>query len=333
MIKLGRKSKLILAAASALILMAACQQKGAEPPSGSEAVKSESGAAADTKKDSSKKTVVVTTSFLQDMTQQLAGDTVNVELIIPAGEDPHLYTAKPEDNKKLQSADLVLYHGLHFEGKMVEALEQLGIAVSKNFPKDKIGQMDMNGEVGTDPHFWFDIDLYKMAVKEACTALSELNPENKAMYEKNRDDYIVQLTELDEYIKKAIATIPDDRRYLITPHDAFNYFSRAYGVTVKAPQGVSTESEVSNQDIQETIDFIVEHKIKAVFAESTTDPARMEKLREGAEAKGWDVQIVGKEGDQDEQLFSDSLAPKGSQGDNYIDMYKHNVDLIVKYLK
>ena len=127
-------------------------------------------------------------------------------------------------------------------------------------------------EVVTDPHFWFDIDLYKMAVKEACTALSELNPENKAMYEKNRDDYIVQLTELDEYIKKAIATIPDDRRYLITPHDAFNYFSRAYGVTVKAPQGVSTESEVSNQDIQETIDFIVEHKIKAVFAESTTDP-------------------------------------------------------------
>uniref|UniRef100_UPI0023F00883 metal ABC transporter solute-binding protein, Zn/Mn family n=1 Tax=Johnsonella ignava TaxID=43995 RepID=UPI0023F00883 len=134
-------------------------------------------------------------------------------------------------------------------------------------------------------------------------------------------------------IKENIEKIPADRRYLITPHDAFNYFSRAYSVTVKAPQGVSTESEVSNQDIQETIDFIVEHKIKAVFAESTTDPARMEKLREGAAAKGQDVKIVGKEGEQDEQLFSDSLAPKGQPGDTYIDMYKHNVDLIVKYLK
>ena len=101
-----------------------------------------------------KKNVVVTTSFLQDMVEELAGDTVNVELIIPAGEDPHLYVAKPEDYTKLSKSDLTLYHGLHFEGKMVEALEAKGEAVSRNFPKDRIGTMDEDSQVITDPHFW-----------------------------------------------------------------------------------------------------------------------------------------------------------------------------------
>ena len=275
------------------------------------------------------KNIVVTTSFLYDIVEQIAGDTVNVELIIPAGEDPHLYIAKPEDLKKLQSADLVLYHGLHFEGKMVEVLDKLGISVSKQFPKDKIGSMEEDGQVIIDPHFWFDISLYKMAVEETKKALSNLNPKDSDLYEKNTEKYLSELTQLDNYIIENIQKIPEGQRYLITPHDAFNYFSKSYGITVKAPQGVSTSSEVSNADIQETIDFIVEHKIKAVFAESTTDPARMEKLREGVVAKGFDVKIVKGHGNE---LFSDSLAPKGQEGDNYIDMYKHNVDLIVSNL-
>ena len=275
------------------------------------------------------KNIVVTTSFLYDIVEKIAGDTVNVELIIPAGEDPHLYIAKPEDLKKLQSADLVLYHGLHFEGKMVEVLDKLGISVSKQFPKDKIGSMEEDGQVIIDPHFWFDISLYKMAVEETKKALSNLNPKDADLYEKNTEKYLSELTQLDNYIIENIQKIPEGQRYLITPHDAFNYFSKSYGITVKAPQGVSTSSEVSNADIQETIDFIVEHKIKAVFAESTTDPARMEKLREGVVAKGFDVKIVKGHGNE---LFSDSLAPKGQEGDNYIDMYKHNVDLIVSNL-
>ena len=275
------------------------------------------------------KNIVVTTSYLYDIVEKIAGDTVNVELIIPAGEDPHLYIAKPEDLKKLQSADLVLYHGLHFEGKMVEVLDKLGISVSKQFPKDKIGSMEEDGQVIIDPHFWFDISLYKMAVEETKKALSNLNPKDADLYEKNTEKYLSELTQLDNYIIENIQKIPEGQRYLITPHDAFNYFSKSYGITVKAPQGVSTSSEVSNSDIQETIDFIVEHKIKAVFAESTTDPARMEKLREGVVAKGFDVKIVKGHGNE---LFSDSLAPKGQEGDNYIDMYKHNVDLIVSNL-
>lgn len=276
------------------------------------------------------KKVVVTTSFLEDMVNQIAGDSVDIELIIPAGEDPHLYVAKPEDYNKLDEADLVLYHGLHFEGKMIEALEAKGVSLSDNFPADKLGQMDEDGHMITDPHFWFNLDLYKLAVSNASEALIELVPDMEDEYVKKTNEYLSKLDDLDAYIKENINMIPKEHRYLITPHDAFNYFSAAYDIEVKAPQGVSTETEVSNNDIEETIDFIVEHQIKAVFAESTTDPARMEKLKEGAKAKGHDVMIVSGEGNE---LFSDSLAPKGHMGDTFIDMYKHNVDLIVENLK
>lgn len=329
-----RKFGILIAAVGAAFALCACSGNGGTDDRNSgqitQAVNENKSSEASGAGEKSEKNVVVTTSFLQDMVEQIAGDTVDIKLIIPAGEDPHLYVAKPEDYTKLSEADLTLYHGLHFEGKMVEALEATGEAVSRNFPEDKIGTMDENGAVIVDPHFWFDIDLYKMAVEAASESLENLNPGYKDMYEKQKTKYIEELTELDNYVRENISSIPKESRYLITPHDAFNYFSRAYDIEVKAPQGVSTESEVANQDIQETIDFIVEHKIKAIFAESTTDPARMEKLREGAAAKGADVKIVKGEGNE---LFSDSLAPKGQDGDTYIDMYKHNVKLITDNLK
>ncbi|WP_329887008.1 metal ABC transporter solute-binding protein, Zn/Mn family [Pseudoramibacter sp. HA2172] len=278
----------------------------------------------------SKKTVTVTTSFLYDMVKHLAGENVHLKLIIPAGEDPHLYVAKSEDLRKIQSADLVLYHGLHFEGKMQDALKGKGYAVSKTFNLEKIGSMEEGGKRVQDPHFWFDIDLYKEATSNAASALIKTMPEKKAQIEKNRDAYLKTLTALDRENKSKLAQIPKSQRYLITPHDAFNYFSRRYAILVRAPQGVSTDSEVANKDIEDTADFIVAHRIKAIFAESTTDPARMEKLREACRAKGFNVKVVKSEG---EQLFSDSLAPRGQAGDTYVSMYRHNVDLIVRYLK
>lgn len=262
------------------------------------------------------------------MVTQIAGDKVNIKEIIPAGEDPHLYVAKSGDLKKISSADLVLYHGLHFEGKMVEALEQSGVAVSKNFPKDQELTMDEDGESITDPHFWFDLNLYSKAVDTATDELAKLLKDD-SIKEKGKT-YQKELKELDSYIKEQVATLPKDGRYLITPHDAFNYFSRSYGIKVVAPQGVSTEGEVSNTNISETVDFIVDHKVKAIFAESTTDPARMEKLKENVEAKGGNVTVVSGEGNE---LFSDSLAPVGQEGDTFIDMYRHNIDLIVSNLK
>ena len=278
----------------------------------------------------SKKMVTTTTSFLYDMTKVLAGDYVDVDMVIPAGEDPHLYIPKTKDVEKITNADLVLFHGLHFEGKMVDILEKNGVDLSANFPKDKIGQMDEGGKTIVDPHFWFDISLYKLACENDAKALDELVPEHKEDIDKNLQIYLKKLDDLDAYNKKRLGEIKESSRYLITPHDAFNYFSRAYNIKVVAPQGVSTDSEVANKDIESTANFIVEHKVPAIFAESTTDPARMEKLKEMCKAKGFDVKVVSGDGNE---LFSDSLAPSGQDGDNYIDMYKHNVDLIVDNLK
>ncbi|MGV3294922.1 metal ABC transporter solute-binding protein, Zn/Mn family [Streptococcus pluranimalium] len=274
--------------------------------------------------------VTVTTSFLDDMVKQLAGDYVKRDLIIPAGEDPHLYVAKSSDLKKLQEADLVLYHGLHFEGKMVDALEAKGTAVTKGFSKKDVGTMDEDGEKVVDPHFWFDIDLYKKAVKEASKELKELVPEHRSDIAKNTKEYLAELDDLDQWNKKALSVIPKESRYLVTPHDAFNYFARRYDFTLYAPQGVSTDSEVANSDMMETVNLINEHKIKAIFTESTTNPERMKKLQEAVAAKGGNVAVVTGEG---KELFSDSLAPEGQDGDSYIDMYKHNTNLIVEALK
>ncbi|WP_243343806.1 zinc ABC transporter substrate-binding protein [Anaerococcus sp. AGMB09787] len=279
---------------------------------------------------SAKKSVTVTTSFLNDMVKNLAGDKVDVNLIIPAGEDPHLYVAKPQDLQKIKEADLLLYHGLHFEGKMIDALEKTGYAVTETFSKDKLGSMKEDGAEIVDPHFWFDIDLYKEATTNAANKLTELLPEAKEEIDGNLKAYLAKLDELDEENRKALEAIPEGQRQLITPHDAFNYFSRRYNIPVMAPQGVSTDSEVANKDIDKTVDFIVNNKVKAIFAESTTDPARMEKLKEAAAAKGFEVKVVSGEG---QELFSDSLAAEGEDGDTYIDMYRHNVKLISENLK
>ncbi len=279
---------------------------------------------------SDKKNVVVTTSFLADMVEQIAGDSVNIDMIIPAGEDPHLYVAKPDDLTKIQKSDLLLYHGIHFEGKMVEALEKKGTAVTKNFKDDEIGVMEEDGEKIKDPHFWFNLDLYKKAVDVANEELGKLVPEKKDEYSKKAEAYKAELDKLNEENKKLLSEIPKENRYLVTPHDAFNYFSRAYDIEVVAPQGVSTDSELANKDIDKTAQFIVDHKIKAIFAESTTNPERMNKLKEIVKSKGFDVKVVSGE---DKELFSDSLAPKGSKGDTFIDMYRHNVHLMNENLK
>ena len=277
-----------------------------------------------------KKTVTVTTSFLQDMTKQLAGDYVNIELIIPAGEDPHLYVAQPADLEKIKKADLLLYHGLHFEGKMAEVLEKKGVAVTKNFADANINYMEEDGKKIVDPHFWFDVALYKQATETAAAELIKLVPAHEKEIQENLKKYLADLDALDAEITQKIAQIPADQRNLVTPHDAFNYFSRRYHVNVIAPQGVSTDSEVANADIEKTANYIVEHKVKAVFAESTTNPERMKKLQEVCKTKGFDVEIVGGEGSE---LFSDSLAPVGQKGDTYITMYRSNIDLIVSHLK
>lgn len=275
-----------------------------------------------------KPVVTVSTSFLRDMVQQLAGDQVTVETIIPAGEDPHGYIARPQDLEKLQEADLVLYHGLHLEAQMVDALESVGTAVTEDFSEEDLLQVDQDGNTAVDPHFWFDISLYQQAVDKVASELVELTGDESI--NETATAYKAELDEVDEWAQTEIASIPENQRYLITPHDAFNYFSHRYGIEVVAPQGISTQSEASNADISNIASFIVENKVPAIFAESTTDPARMQRIQEAVEAEGQTVEVVSGDG---QSLFSDSLALEGQDGDTYIDMFKHNVNLIVSKLK
>lgn len=288
-------------------------------------------------KDDNKKNITVTTTFIEDMVHELIGnDKANIELIIPAGEDPHIYVPKPEDFNKLTEADLVLYHGIHFEGKMVDALEGVGYAVTESFDKNDIGEMEDAKDASSmveDPHFWFDLDLYAEAFTNAANKLKELYADDSqmlALIDENHDRYLKELKDLDKYNGDRIAEIPEGQRYLITPHDAFNYFSRRYDMTVMAPQGVTTDSEVANKDLEDTAQFIADKKIKAIFAESTTNPERMEKLKDIVKSKGFETEVISGHG---RELLSDSLADPGEAGDNFIDMYKHNVDLIVDNLK
>jgi manganese/zinc/iron transport system substrate-binding protein len=287
------------------------------------------GSADEAANDGDEKPVVtVSTSFLRDMVTQLAGDQVTVETIIPAGEDPHGYLARPDDLEKIQEADLVLYHGLHLEAQMIKALEATGVAVTKDFNEADLSAVEEDGESEVDPHFWFDISLYQKAVDTVAAELVALTGDETI--NNQAAAYKEELSDLDTWAQSEIASIPEGHRYLITPHDAFNYFAQRYGIEVVAPQGISTQSEASNADISAIANFIVENQVPAIFAESTTDPARMQRIQEAVSANGGEVTVVSGNG---QQLFSDSLANEGQEGDTYIDMFKHNVNLIVSNLK
>lgn len=277
-----------------------------------------------------KPNLVVTTTFLRDMVAVLEADVeaFNTELIIPAGEDPHVYEPKASDLRMLTEADIILYHGLNFEGRMTDVLTE-GISVTEDFDTSALQEMVDEDEKVVDPHFWFNLDLYQQAFKRVKDTLIKNNPEGKDQYEANYEAYIEELNELDQYIAGRIQEVPEESRILVTPHDAFGYLSTAYDMEVHAPQGFSTDSEVSNNQIQKTADMIVDNNIKAIFVETTTNPDRMRRIQEVVASQGGEVELVG----EGNELLSDSLAREGEDGDTFLSMYRHNIDIIVDHLK
>lgn len=275
--------------------------------------------------------IAVTTTFLYDMVSVLEEDVdhFNVELIIPAGEDPHVYQPKASDLRKINESDFILYQGLNFEGRMTDLLET-GIPVADDLDTSSLETMEEEGRSEVDPHFWFNIDLYKESMTNVLDILVEKNPGGEESYQDNLNAYFEELDDLHDYVENRIEEVPRESRILITPHDAFGYLATSYDIDVHAPQGFSTDSEVSNNQIQQTANLIAERNINAIFLESTTNPDRMKRLQEIVASDGGEVEIVSGE---DRALFSDSLAPEGSSGDTYISMFKHNIDLIVENLK
>lgn len=272
--------------------------------------------------------VAVTTTFLDDMVAVIdeGADAFNTELIIPAGEDPHVYQPKASNLKTIVDSDLLFYQGLNFEGRMADVLND-GIPVAEDFDRTSL---ETEEEGQTDPHFWFNITLYKQAITIVKEELAAAAPEHEETFQSNLDAYLEALDALDAYVRNRISEIPRGSRILITPHDAFGYLSASYDLDVHAPQGFSTESEVSNNMISQTADLIIERDINAIFVETTTNPDQMKRLEEIVSSRGGTVNVAG---NSEDALYSDSLGEAGEPGDTYIGMYKHNIDTIVENLK
>jgi manganese/zinc/iron transport system substrate-binding protein len=273
--------------------------------------------------------IVVTTSILADGIRNLVGDSADVVALMPAGVDPHLYKASARDLDLLLEADIVLYHGLFLEGKMTEIFEKLSlrkdlINVSENIPPELLLRSGPEAH-SVDPHIWFDVKLWSMAMDHAATKLILINPTWETIISINAKSYQAQLAELDRATSLKITELNKSNQALITAHDAFAYFGKAYGIEVLGLQGLSTLSEPGLRDLTGLIKFIVERDIKAVFAEQTISPKAIQAVVAGCESQNHQIKLAG-------PLYTDSLGdPKGEAG-TYIGMVHTNVTVIFQSL-
>lgn len=271
--------------------------------------------------------IVTTTGMIADLTQNIGGKHVKVTALMGTGVDPHLYKATQGDLRRLVNADIILYNGLHLEGKLQEIFEKMArkkpvFAISSLISSEDLIYHDNS----PDPHIWFDITLWQKAGERVLEILIAQDPNNQKEYQRNAQRYLKQLQQLHVWVQTEIATIPQSRRILITAHDAFGYFGRAYDIQVKGLQGVSTASEFGLQDIRQLKTLVVKHQIKAVFVESSVSPRFIEALVKGVEAEGHPLTVGG-------ELYSDAMGLKNTPTGNYIGMVKHNVNTIVSALK
>ena len=274
--------------------------------------------------------IVTTTGMIEDIVKNVAGDLVQTTSLIGTGVDPHLYKASAGDVSKLSEADLIFYNGLHLEGKITEVLAQMNergistVAVAETVDESKLLTSEyFQGYY--DPHIWFDVMLWKNAVDVVKNTLVEMDNKNQASYENNAELFNNKLDELQEYITQKLNEIPNDKKVLITAHDAFGYFGKGYGFEVMGLQGISTESEASAADIRKLADVITSRKIPAIFVETSVSPKYIEALKASVKSRGFNVEVGG-------LLFSDSMGSEGTIEGTYIGMFKHNVDTIVSAL-
>lgn len=274
--------------------------------------------------------VVATTGQIADAVKVIGGDKLTVTTLMGPGVDPHLYKATQGDMTKLDDAEVIFYNGLLLEGQLQEIFDQMGedktvFAAAEVLEEGKL-LADTGDKALNDPHVWFDISLWKEVVDGIGDTLVEEYPEHKDLFEKNEEDYLAQLDELAAFAKERVAEIPEEQRILVTAHDAFNYFGDSLGFEVSGLQGLSTEAEYGVKDIENMVNYLVDHNIKAIFVESSVSDKAMQAVIEGAKEKGHDVIIGG-------ELFSDAMGAEGTKEGTYIGMYEHNINTIVDSLK
>lgn len=282
-------------------------------------------------KDTDKRPLIIcSTSIIGDVVQNLVGDTIRVESLMGPGVDPHLYKATQGDIEALSKAEVVVYNGLHLEGKMGSIFEKLArkkptIAISDSVPKRLlINSTDYAG--AEDPHIWFDVTVWVRGVNGLASRLRKEFPQFSQLIENNRQEYAKQLFYLHNQVTNQISTIQQDQRVMITAHDAFKYLGKQYGMEVRGLQGISTTAEYGLRDVSNLVDYIVERKIKAIFVESSVPKKSIEAVIEGCRERGHDVKLGG-------ELFSDALGETGTPEGTYIGMFEHNVEVITEALR
>lgn len=275
--------------------------------------------------------VVTTTSMITDLVKNIGGDQIVVNGLMGAGVDPHLYKASEGDVSKLSNADLIIYNGLHLEGKLVDIFDNMKrqkintIAISDALDKKQLIGSTLFAS-NYDPHIWFDVANWEKITIYVADELSKALPAHKELFQANAEKYLEKLKVLNQEIQAEIATLPGDKRRLVTAHDAFSYFGKAYQFDVVGLQGLSTATEAGVQDVQKTANYIIDHRVKAVFIESSVPRRTVEALQAAVNSKNHQIVIGG-------TLFSDALGNPNSSEGTYIGMFKFNVTTIVNALK
>jgi len=268
--------------------------------------------------------------MVADVVREVGGPHVEILQLMGEGVDPHLYKASPGDVRILETADLICYSGLHLEGKLADTLSRLSrrkltCALAEHLPEDRLLSSDVEGSFH-DPHVWFDVSLWAETIEPVRAVLEKLDPSHAKEFAERAAKYHGELEKLHAECIDKLASIPKSRRVLVTAHDAFRYFGKAYDIEVKAIQGISTEGEAGVKQINELVSFISEKKIKSVFTESSISERNMQSLIEGCGQRGHQVARGG-------ELFSDAMGKAGSPEGTYIGMVRHNVEKIAAGLK
>jgi len=272
--------------------------------------------------------LVCTTGMVADAVRHIAGERAEVIALFGPGVDPHKYRAKPSDVRRLRAADGIFYSGLHLEGRLADVLGRLAarrptFALASTIPTDRLLKEEESGPA--DPHVWFDVSLWRETIPAVIGGLASIDPDGETSFRANAAKLGASWDKLHLETKSRIKTIPEDRRLLVTAHDAFAYFGRQYGIEVRGIQGISTEDEAGVRHIDGLVDEIVRRKLPAVFVETSVSDRNLRALLEGCAARGHEVRIGG-------ELYSDALGEPGSPGEDYEGMIRHNVEAIVSGL-
>ena len=273
--------------------------------------------------------VVTTTGMIADVARQVGGEHVDVRALMGPGVDPHAYRQTRSDIVTLAGADLVLWHGLYLEAQIEAFLKRLSrsshvVALAQQVPIKYLLAHDTYSDK-FDPHVWMDPDLWYHVVVAARDALTDLRPELTAEFMANAERHLAELKTLRTYMSETLASVPRESRVLVTAHDAFGYFGRAFGFDVVGIQGISTESEAGLNRISELVEMLVTRNVRAVFVESSVSDRNIGALIEGAAARGHEVRIGG-------ELYSDAMGAEGSYEGTYLGMIDHNATVISRAL-